>query len=141
MPDAQKPLPRVDADGKLIPFHVYARCTENDIEYDWDGGKVLLQAIGHQEIGDLNGCNLVFQFTTDAAMQPFPITRAEKQQRFFKVTVEEIENPIPPAPEAPTPLPSGTAEMMALMERNALLESQLAALQAAQATTEEPTTA
>lgn len=126
MPDTQPNIPQVDASGRLIPFRVFARCTENDIDYDYEGGKVLLQAIGHQELDQLNGGNFVFQFQSDEAMRAFPITRAEKQTRFFEVTFREIDNPIPPETPAPE------TEVARLERENEALRQQLAAADAEQ---------
>lgn len=90
-----RPIPQLDANGRLIPFTVLLRCSENNIEDDHDGGRVLLQMLSDgqpvvQPVQGLVGCNLVFGWLNDAQMEAFPRTRAEKQQRFFRTTVEEL---------------------------------------------------
>ncbi len=133
MHTTERPVPTRGPDGRLAPFHVYARCTENDVDYDYEGGKVLLQAIAHQDVGAVNACNLVVNFSADgdesagAVMHAFPITRADKHQRFFRIDVSEIDNPIPPEPAVPAVV---SADVARLEQENAelrrLLEEQTA---------------
>lgn len=105
---SETPTPvRLDADGRLVPFSVNLTCTENNVEHDYDGGLVLLQ-IGHvppaaQAPGILfNGFNVAMNFTDDGdrdtrtEMHAFPRTRAEGRMRWFRVTVEEVDDPRPP---------------------------------------------
>lgn len=121
----------LDDSGRLVPFSVFMRCTENDVEYDYDGGKVLLQAIGHQHVADLNACNFVLNVSRDGerdartVMHAFPVTRPEMKGRYFKITCEEIDCPIPPEPEPVTSVDE-VAKLQALV---AELEAKNAELQ------------
>lgn len=88
----------------MTPRILYMRCTENRVEDDYDGGVVLLQAVERQEGRDLLACNLVMSFATDEPMLGFPVSREEKQARFFRLVLEDVdESDLPPDPNAPPP--------------------------------------
>jgi hypothetical protein len=78
------------------PIVLYTRCTENQVEDDYEGGRVLLQLIieEHVKPAGLLGVNVVLGCETDKFMYQFPATRQEKQQRWFKVSIEEVD-PLP----------------------------------------------
>lgn len=83
---------------------IYFRCTENDVEHDYDGGRVLLGAVQAQETNELAGGNLVLVFNHDEPMREFPVSRADKQGKYYRVTVEEVtEADLPPDPTLPKP--------------------------------------
>jgi len=78
------------------------RCTQNDVENDYDGGVVLLQQIQGQPTDDVIDGRVAMSCRHDSFMYNYPVTREDKQQRFFKVTIEEIpEGEVPPDPRAP----------------------------------------
>lgn len=78
------------------------RCTENRVEDDYDGGLVLFQVIAGQQSDDYADGRLALSFTHDTAMEAYPMTREDKQSRFFRVTLEEVPfSQVPPDPRAP----------------------------------------
>jgi hypothetical protein len=82
------------------------RCTENRVEDDYDGGPVIFQVIAGQQSDEYADGRLVLSFIHDTPMEAYPRTREEKQERFFKITLEEIAySEVPPDPKAPK-LPS-----------------------------------
>lgn len=87
-----------------MKLELFMRCTENRVEDDYDGGLVLLQAVRGQraEIApDVIDSRLVLSAAHDAFMRQFPVTREEKQGRFFKITCEEVTaDELPPDPSA-----------------------------------------
>lgn len=128
MSDNTPPLPSLDEQGYLKPFHIYMLCTENDVEYLHDGGKVLLQAIPFQDgVSGLNGANLPLQFAVDGdeaaetGMHAFPKRKQETRECFYKITVEEVDDPRPPAPSVPE------TEIARLTRENEALRQQLLA--------------
>lgn len=81
------------------PRVVYMRCTENRVEDDYDGGIVLFQVIAGQPSDDYADGRLVLSFKHDTPMEAYPVTREEKQTRFFRVTLEEVPfSEVPPEP-------------------------------------------
>ncbi len=90
------------------PLVIYTRCTENDVENDYEGGRIIFTKIAGQTPdvhANVLGCNVVISAANDPFMRQYPVTRDEKQTRFFKVTLEEIAlADVPPDPNAPPEL-------------------------------------
>lgn len=85
-------------------IEVFMRCTENRVEDDYDGGLVLLQGVKGQRpeiAGEIVDARLVLSAAHDAFMRRFPVTRDEKQARYFRVTIKEVPlSDVPPDPDA-----------------------------------------
>lgn len=90
------------------PVVIFMRCTENRVEDDYDGGLLLLQGVKGQQreiVAELNDSRLVLSAVNDEFMRLFPVTREEKQSRFYRITVEEVSYAdVPPDPNAPPAL-------------------------------------
>jgi hypothetical protein len=94
---------------KTPTITVYLRCTENDVENDYEGGRIVLKPVRGQMIRGLIDGAVVLSMDSDAFLRQFPVTRDEKQQRAYRVTIEEIEMAdLPPDPDA-KPAPAAAA--------------------------------
>lgn len=113
----------------MEPLILHTRCTENHVEDDSDGGRVLLQMIvePHVKPDAILGANIVLGYERDDPMRAFPTTREEKQDRWYKVTIEE-ESPIP-APPPPEPERAGVPRPRTVEE----IRAELAAAEAREA--------
>lgn len=94
--------------GLAGPLELYMTCTENRVEDNYEGGLVLLQGVRHAVpavAGQLADSRLVLSAVHDEFMRQFPVTRDEKQARYFRITVEEVAvEDLPPDPDAPVEL-------------------------------------
>lgn len=113
----------------MSPLTIYLRCTENDIEHDYDGGRVLFKPVRAGLPGGVIDGGFVLSASSDDFLAQFPTTRADKQGTFYRLTLEEVAaDQLPPDPAPVDPVAQLRAE-------NAALQAQLAALQPAPATT------
>jgi hypothetical protein len=100
---------------------VYVYCAENQVEDEYDGGRVLFAPVRGQPNDDIADGRLALSFKHDEPMRDYPVTREEKRKRFFRITVEEVdEADLPPDPNAPKP-PSAF-DMLARAREAALRE-------------------
>lgn len=98
----------------------YMQCRENHVEDDYEGGLVLLAAIrAGTSLTDFIDVRLVASAANDRVMFDYPVTRDDKRQRFFRVTVEEVDyTELPPDPNAPK---AATAFELLVQARDAAL--------------------
>lgn len=91
------------------PRVLFFRCAENRVEDDHDGGLVLFQPVRGQipeQLEQLQDFRLALSFKHDEPMRAYPVTRDEKNSRFYRMTLEEVtEAELPPGPDKPR-LPS-----------------------------------
>jgi hypothetical protein len=84
------------------PLVIYMQCKENAVENDYEGGLLLFTAVRAGTADKLVDARVVLSCKEDALMRDYPVTREEKQGRFFRVTVEEVPlADLPPDPDAP----------------------------------------
>jgi hypothetical protein len=107
-PEAPAPSPTLS---------LYLRVVENDAANDFDGGRLVMKPVRAGIDPAIMDASLVIASKTDGFLTRFPWkTRAAKQGRFYRLTVEEVpESELPPDPEVEA--------------RKAQLERELAALQ------------
>lgn len=95
---------------------LFMRCTENRVEDDYDGGLVLLQGIKGQTpdiAASVLDARLVLSAAHDDFMRQFPVTREEKQDRYFRITVEEVAfADVPRDPNAPAEIFNAAGEQI-----------------------------
>lgn len=117
-PADEKPDTAAPATAPAEPaLTLFLRVVENDVEHDYDGGKLLLKPLRRQSDREIVDAGFVLSARTDAFLRRFPATRAEMQQRFYRLTLEEVPaSALPPDP--------------AVESKRKALEAQLAALSA-----------
>ncbi len=91
-PEAAYPAP---------PFAFYVYVVENDAAAAYDGGKVMFSAVRGRHETAMTDARIVIASRTDDLLMRWPWkTRAAKEARFFRVTVEEVTaDELPPDPE------------------------------------------
>lgn len=93
---------------------LYLRCTENDVEHDFDGGRVVFKPVNAGRPVELVDGFVVLSASTDAFLRQYPATRDEKQAAYFKLTLEPVDaSALPPAPVALTHEQQRIAELEA----------------------------
>ena len=85
------------ADRVLLDTGYVLRCQENDIQMDYDGGRVVLvadaPALGDELVEGaekLGQVTVVLNYRRDDPMAKWPIVREERARRRFRITISEI---------------------------------------------------
>lgn len=92
-PEAARPSP---------PLKLYFQVVENDAPNAYDGGRLVLKVVRAGVDPDLIDGSIVLSSRTDAFLTRFPWkTRAAKEQRYYRLRLEEVSiADLPPDPAA-----------------------------------------